>query len=223
MRAVQEHGFEIIPECFDPSEILSLRSALESTSLRRSRAGIRNALQVEAFRSIASDPRLVRLAQRTLGDDAVPFHATLFDKSPRSNRLVVWHQDTALPLREQREVSGWGPWSVKEGVTYAHAPAFALEQILAIRVHLDDSTAENGPLRILPETHTLGVLSDDSIHELANRIPPAECHVPAGGLLIMQPLVIHASSKATGTAPRRVLHIECTARTCFSGGVELIG
>jgi ectoine hydroxylase-related dioxygenase (phytanoyl-CoA dioxygenase family) len=218
---VQEQGLEIIPECFEHSEILSLRNALESTSLRRSRAGIRNALQIEAFRSVASDPRLLRLAQRTLGDNGVPFRATLFDKSPRSNWLVVWHQDTALPLRERREVPGWGPWSVKEGVPFAHAPAFALEQILAIRVHVDDSTAENGPLRILPETHTLGVLSDDSIHDLANRIPPVECHVPAGGLLLMRPLIVHASSKSTGTAQRRVLHIEYAAQACFAGGLEL--
>jgi hypothetical protein len=222
MNPLLDKGFEIVPECFGHSEILSLRSALESTSLHRSRAGMRNALQVEAFRSIASDPRLLRLAQRTSGENAVPFHATLFDKSPRSNWLVVWHQDTALPLREQREVSGWGPWSVKEGVTYAHAPAFALEQILAIRMHPDDSTAENGPLRVLPGTHCLGVLSDDSIHDLATRICPTECHVPAGGLLLMRPLVVHASSKTTGSALRRVLHIEYAARTCFSGGLELV-
>jgi hypothetical protein len=46
---------------------------------------------------------------------------------------VAWHQDTALPLREQRDVAGWGPWSVKDGVNYAHAPAQALERILALR------------------------------------------------------------------------------------------
>src|SRR6476620_6131334 len=124
MNPLLDKGFEIVPECFGHSEILSLRSALESTPLHRSRAGMRNALQVEGFRSIASDPRLLRLAQRTLGETAVPFHATLFGKSPRSNWLVVWHQDTALPLRERREVPGWGPWSVKEGVPFAHAPAF---------------------------------------------------------------------------------------------------
>jgi ectoine hydroxylase-related dioxygenase (phytanoyl-CoA dioxygenase family) len=97
------------------------------------------------------------LAQESLGKSALPFRATLFDKSPSSNWLVIWHQDAALPIRERSDAPGWGPWSVKEGVVCAHAPASVLEQILAIRVHLDDSNQENGPLRVLPQTHTLGV------------------------------------------------------------------
>ena len=37
----------------------------------------------------------------------MPFRATLFDKSPQANWLVVWHQDTALPLRRRLDISGW--------------------------------------------------------------------------------------------------------------------
>ena len=76
------------------------------------------------------------IARETLGGEAFPFRATLFDKSPIANWLVVWHQDTALPLQERREAPGWGPWSVKDGVIYAHAPESALSQVLALRLHL---------------------------------------------------------------------------------------
>jgi hypothetical protein len=72
---------------------------------------------------LASDSRLLGITQEILGGEAVPFRATLFDKSWRANWLVAWHQDTALPLHEKKEMTGWGPWSVKDGVTYAHAPA----------------------------------------------------------------------------------------------------
>ena len=41
------------------------------------------------------------MAQEVLGRAALPFRATLFDKSPTPNWLVVWHQDTALPLCER--------------------------------------------------------------------------------------------------------------------------
>jgi ectoine hydroxylase-related dioxygenase (phytanoyl-CoA dioxygenase family) len=222
MNLLLDHGFAIVPGCLGHGEVAFLLSAIEDSSLHRSRAGMRNAFQIDVVRLLAHDARLITLAKQLLGDNAVPFRATLFDKSAGSNWLVVWHQDTALPLRERREVPGWGPWSVKEGAVYAHAPASALKRVLAIRVHLDDSTAENGPLQILPRTHCLGVLSDDSIHELANRIPATECHVPAGGLLLMRPLAVHASSKTTGSEPRRVLHIEYAARTCFPGGLELV-
>jgi ectoine hydroxylase-related dioxygenase (phytanoyl-CoA dioxygenase family) len=152
----------------------------------------------------------------------VPFRATLFEKSLHSNWLVVWHQDTALPLRQRQDVHGWGPWSVKEGVICAHAPALALEQVLAIRVHLDDSDAKNGSLRVLPQTHTLGVLSDDAIHDMATRTPAVDCHIPIGGILLMRPLLVHSSSKAKcEAAHRRVLHIEYASCLSFPGGIEL--
>lgn len=182
---------------------------------------MRNAIQIDAVRSLALGSSLMSFASEGLGDRAIPFRATLFDKSPHSNWLVVWHQDTALPIRERLDANGWGPWSVKEGVLCAHAPASALEQILAIRVHLDDSTAENGPLKILPATHRLGVLSDDAIHELAERTPTTECRVGSGSLVLMKPLIVHASSKSKNDAPRRVLHIEYSAARRFPGGLEL--
>jgi len=171
--------------------------------------------------ALASDPRLLNIACRVLGGEARPFRATLFDKSPTSNWLVVWHQDTALPLLERHELPGWGPWSVKEGVIYAHAPATALEQVLALRVHLDESSDRNGPLRVLPGTHLMGVLTDDAIEQLASQIAAVDCVVPAGGVIAMRPLIVHASSKSLIEAPRRVLHIEYAARMVMADSLEL--
>lgn len=224
MGALEEQGFELIGDALDRRTVSSLIDALEITSVHRSRAGMRKAFEIDAVRSLAFDSSLVNLAKQALGNSAIPFRATLFDKSQTSNWHVVWHQDTALPLRERREVPGWGPWSMKEGVICAHAPASALEQILAIRVHIDDSTAENGPLRVLPGTHKLGALSDDAIQELAARLQPLqpfECAVPSGGILLMKPLLVHASSKAKNGWSRRVLHIEYAANKCLPGGLEL--
>lgn len=182
---------------------------------------MRHAMRNPSVAAIARDSRLLEMARHALGSQAIPFRATLFDKSPASNWLVVWHQDTALPLRERREVSGWGPWSIKDGVNYAHAPSSALEQVLALRLHLDNSAAENGPLRVLPGTHTRGVLNDDELHELSTQIPAIDCLVPRGGILPMRPLVVHASSKSQSDAPRRVLHIEYAAASAIADGLEL--
>jgi hypothetical protein len=146
-----------------------------------------------------------------LGHAAIPFGATLFDKSPSSNWLVAWHQDTGLPLVKKTEEPGWGPWSIKEGVNYAHAPSEALEQVLALRVHLDDSESANGPLRVIPETHCDGVLSDSEIKKRASTSQGVECTVARGGVIAMRPLIIHAS-KAENDSPGRVLHIECASR-----------
>jgi hypothetical protein len=153
---VSSDGFAIIPEVLSECEIADLKSMLDRSELPRSRAGMRHAMRNARVAALARDSRLMAMAQEVLGR-AAPFRATLFDKSPTSNWLVVWHQDTALPLCERREVPGWGPWSIKHGVNCAHAPASALEQVLALRLHLDDSIAENGPLRVLPGTHSLGL------------------------------------------------------------------
>jgi ectoine hydroxylase-related dioxygenase (phytanoyl-CoA dioxygenase family) len=158
--------------------------------------------------ALASDSKVLEIARQILGHKARPFRATLFDKSPSSNWLVVWHQDTALPLLERHEVLGWGPWSVKEGVFYAHAPATALEQVLALRVHLDESNDRNGPLRVLPGTHLMGVLTDDAIEQLTSQIAPVDCLVATGGVVA----IVHASSKSLIETPRRVLRIEYAAR-----------
>ena len=217
MGFVDQQGFEIVLNVVSPQEIHSVAESISTSSISRSRAGMRHALQVSTVRSLAESETLVKLAGQCLGQGALPFRATLFDKSAHSNWLVVWHQDTALPLKRKKEVAGWGPWSVKEGTICAHAPASALEQVLAVRVHLDDSNAENGVLKILPGTHDSGVLSDDAIHELAARTPAVECCVPAGGVLLMRPLVVHASSKTRSVTSRRVLHIEYASRTCLDG------
>lgn len=221
MHSLEHDGFAIISGVVPAPTISALIDSVHHPIARRTRAGIRNILRIPAVRELALQEKLFGLARQALGAGATPFRATLFDKSAGSNWLVVWHQDTALPLCERREVSGWGPWSVKEGVICAHAPASALENVLAIRVHLDNSTKDNGPLRVLPGTHKSGVLSDDEIYDLANKTAPFECHVNAGGALLMRPLLVHASSKSKPNASRRVLHIEYATTLFISNGLEL--
>jgi Phytanoyl-CoA dioxygenase (PhyH) len=218
---IDAEGFAVIANVFGTDEMDGLRAELGRTRLKRSRAGIRHALGNPIVAELAGQPRLLEIARQVLGAEALPFRATLFDKSPISNWLVVWHQDTALPLLKRCELPGWGPWSVKENVVYAHAPATALEQVLALRVHLDDSTKQNGPLRVLPGTHTLGVLSDDAIESVVSRVAAVDCMVTIGGVVAMRPLIVHASSKSLIEAPRRVLHIEYAAHLAIADNLEL--
>jgi ectoine hydroxylase-related dioxygenase (phytanoyl-CoA dioxygenase family) len=212
-------GFTIWPGVISEREVAGLIATLAATD--RSRAGVRHLMAHPAVTALAGDSRLVALAQSVLGASAQPYRATLFEKSGKSNWLVVWHQDTALPLRSRTDRPGWGPWSRKAGVLYAHAPAAALERVVALRLHLDDSTSENGPLRVLPGTHTVGVLSDAELQALAKRVTPRECTVDQGGIICMRPLLVHASSKSRVSAPRRVLHIEYAPSLQLEAELEL--
>jgi len=217
----REQGYGVIPGVLGREEVERLIGEVSRANLPRSRAGVRHAMRIAAVAEIARTVALSGIAREILGKGAFPFRATLFDKSPTANWLVVWHQDTALPLRERRETAGWGPWLVKEGVNYAHAPASALEQVVTLRVHLDDSTSENGPLRVLPGTRTRGVLADEEIHELAGEVAAVDCLVARGGVLVMRPLIVHASSKSQSEESRRVLHVEYAAAREMADGLEL--
>lgn len=218
---IEEDGFAVLPSVFPPTFVDRVLEQILALSPARSRAGVRHALALGPVAEVAKYSLLVEIARAVLGNDAFPYRATLFEKSPNANWLVVWHQDTAMPLCSRLEVHGWGPWSVKERVLYAHAPASALSQVLALRVHLDASTSANGPLRVLPQTHTLGVLSDECIHELSTRISPVDCIVPKGGVAAMRPLIVHASSKSRVELPRRVLHIEYAASESIAAPLQI--
>jgi hypothetical protein len=214
-------GFSIVPRVFEPVELAPVAALFARGLATRSKAGARHLLGTPLVRDLARDGRLLALAGEVLGSSPIPFRATLFDKSADANWLVVWHQDTALPLRRRVEAPGWGPWSVKAGVLYAHAPAVALEQVVALRVHLDDSTTLNGPLRVLPGTHKQGLLSDERIASLSQETRPVECLSPEGGVLAMRPLLVHASSKSRDARPRRVLRIEYAANVGLASDIAL--
>lgn len=219
--SVEEQGFAIVSNVLNGEEISSLAMHCEEMDRLHGRAGARHLMKDPVIAALARKHCLIALAESVLGAGARSFKATLFDKSPESNWLIAWHQDTALPLLERRDTPGWGPWSVKEGITYAHAPASALRKILALRLHLDNSTELNGPLRVLAGTHTRGILSDDEVDGLVKELPQRTCLVPKGGVLIMRPLLIHASSKSVTAASRRVLHIEYAPTSPIAQGLQL--
>jgi ectoine hydroxylase-related dioxygenase (phytanoyl-CoA dioxygenase family) len=215
-----ERGYEVREDVMTGDEVARLAFAVVRVG-GRSRAGARHLMKHPLVADLAGDPRLLAMARSALGGRAVPYRATLFDKSPGSNWLVVWHQDTALPVRVRHDAPGWGPWSVKAGVHYAHAPAAALQSIVALRVHLDDSLLENGPLKVLPGSHNMGVLPDSAIRTAVAAGQPQECTVRRGGVIVMRPLLVHASSKSMVEAPRRILHIEYATALRLDSELEL--
>ncbi len=218
---LDEQGFAIVPSVLSTRELIPILVSLADLEPPPGRAGIRHVLGHPTVNVVAHTPALMEMAQAVLGGAAFPFRATLFDRMPEGNRLLNWHQDIALPLQQQVEAPGWGPWSVRQEVIYAHAPASALQQILALRLHLDDCTEQNGPLRVIPGTHGLGVLSEEEIERHTTFQEPVECMAARGGAVAMRPLAIHAFSKSRSQAPRRVLHIEYAATANLGDGLRL--
>lgn len=208
-RPLDVRGFEVASHVVSATTRDDLRSVFDR--LVGAAPGNRQGLGDPVVRAIASSLAIRDLVAPVLGPHAFAYRATLFDKTPITNWLVAWHQDLVVPVAERRDVPGYGPWSQKGGTWFVQPPVEVLRGLLAVRIDLDGSDATNGALRVLPGTHRLGVLPPARLAEVAATVAPVTCAVPAGGALLMRPLLLHASSKAATATHRRVVHIEFAA------------
>ena len=131
---------------------------------------------------------------------------TYFEKSQAQNWLVALHQDVSIAVAERVAEPALGGWSEKEGVVFVRAPLAVLEHMVALRLHLDPCGRADGALKVIPGSHIHGYI--DAADAPAWREQSAEqiCPVPVGGGLLLRPLLLHSSSRATGSSQRRVLH-----------------
>jgi len=75
-------------------------------------------------------------------------------------------------------------------------------------LHLDDADRDNGCLKVVPQSHHLGILSQSELTDVVNSKEPYLCEVEVGDLVIMKPHTLHSSSKSAKAKHRRVVHIE---------------
>lgn len=218
---MKDPGYWIEDKLFSDAECGLILDCLSRHEVKRSRAGARNLMAIPEIRELAQDERLLRIGERIQGRRLVPYKATLFEKTGKANWLVAFHQDTALPIETYIDFEGWGPNSKKEGVTFVHAPTWALTQILALRIQLDQSTSLNGPLRVIPNSHHKRLLTDDDFERCMSAENAVECTAGRGGVIAMSPLILHASSKAITDEPRRVIHIEYASTLDLAPGIRL--
>ena len=144
--------------------------------------------------------------------------AIYFDKTPESNWYVTWHQDIVINVKEKIETEGYTAWTKKGGVLGVCAPEEILKDTITIRIHLDDTDETNGALKVVPGSHNKK-LSDEEISLITQNSIPHICDVTTGGIQMMKPLLLHASSKATSQKHRRVIHLEFNSIE-LSGGLE---
>jgi ectoine hydroxylase-related dioxygenase (phytanoyl-CoA dioxygenase family) len=218
--SIRDIGYSTFEEVLTHQECDFITRAVGNAS-SSGRAGARNLMSNPAVAELAFDSRLLQFAADALGTKASPFRATLFEKSGAANWRVLWHQDRALPMSQRFNSCEWGPWSTKAGVLYALAPAWALKTVVALRVHLDASTRDNGPLQVIPNSHKAGVLSATAIRREISSQEADTCLVGRGGILTVRPLLLHSSTKARCDEPRRVIHIEYAHSLDFGTGLRL--
>jgi ectoine hydroxylase-related dioxygenase (phytanoyl-CoA dioxygenase family) len=222
----QRDGYRIFDPVFSQKEMAKLIEILnrnsDGESVRRKSEvyAIRNLLEtIPDLRVLVEDSRIRSIIEPILGSEYFVVRSLLFDKIPGANWKVTWHQDCMITVRQRIATPGFGPWSTKAGILHVQAPANVMENILALRIHLDDCGTENGPLRILPGTHRGGILTDEEVKHWSSTVAPVICTVQSGGILALRPLLLHASSPAQTPAHRRVIHLEIASEK-LPGGLE---
>ena len=136
--------------------------------------------------------------------------ALYFDKPRLSNWFVPYHQDLSISVKEKHNIPGYKNWTFKKGQYGVQPPSDILENTLTIRIHLDDTDENNGALRVLPSTHLKGVI----LHNKIQKAIASEkiCVQKSGSIMLMRPLLLHASNKSHNENKRRVIHLEFSNR-----------
>jgi hypothetical protein len=215
---VEKNGFATCRAVGSSSEITDL---LVAFSRMNQHPGLRKKIGVFAVRNLleecpeirrfANSPKVRRLIEPVLGAACFPVRGILFDKVPEANWKVPWHQDVTIAVQNKVEVDGFGPWSIKADVLHVQPPAAVLDKMLSVRLHLDPCGEENGALRVLPGSHRQGRIAEDLIPAIRESSPEHVCVVGAGDVLLMKPLLLHASSASRVPNHRRVVHLDFAA------------
>ncbi len=200
---IANDGFEIVPSNIG----LEVKDALRATLFESGKAGVRCLLDEPIVQRCAGILRDRLCAVGILPPTARAIQAIAFDKTADSNWKVTWHQDVMFPFARSVTSSGFDLPSKKEGVDYARPPKQVLEEMIAVRLHLDDCDETNGPLKVAPGSHRHGILRNTEISDYIARHGEATCLAKEGEALLMRPLLLHSSSTAALPKHRRVLHI----------------
>ena len=202
---LQRQGYLIVEPGLDCGEILRAETEIDSLSIRG--AGSRSLLSHAWCRQLGTLVKGQPTVSSLLSKDAVAVQCILFAKSSVRNWLVRMHRDRSFPVKRRTSEADWAGWSWKEGKLFARPPRKIVESLLAVRVHLDETNEQTGALQVVPESHR----DDGKVG------PRVVCSVSKGGLLVMHPSLLHASSKLA-SGQRRVLHYVFGPSNSLVGG-----
>lgn len=211
---IDELGFSVVNDIYTEGEIKQILTIIESTdsdkaTFRKSEDlfAIRQFLiELPGITALVFNDTLKKLLNDVFGPKYFAVKSIYFDKPEKSNWYVAYHQDLTISVDQRITLEGFGPWTVKQNQFAVQPPIDILERNFTIRIHLDDTSVDNGALKVVPGSHLQGVYRPETInwekqHEVI-------CEVDRGGIMFMKPLLLHSSSRTTNGQKRRVIHIE---------------
>lgn len=212
---IETAGVTVLNDVFTDAEVENLQSMMQQAEDRENLLfrktadlfAIRQFLKaVPSVKSIILTPKLHSIISSLFGDDYFIVKSIYFDKPPLSNWFVAYHQDLTISVKEKIETPGFATWTVKQGQFAVQPPLSILEDNFTIRIHLDDTNADNGALKIMSGSHLKGIYRPETVDPGTKE--ELFCEVPKGGIMVMKPLLLHASNRTVNEGRRRVIHIE---------------
>ena len=216
MNGVKQQGYQIIRQVFSGDEIREFGEEADRVAGEAGSVCVRRLMERSSkFAWLSRSARLAGL----LGNGMRPVRSILFDKTADANWPVAWHQDLTIAVRGRTTVPGYGPWSIKDGVPHVQPPLSLLQKMLTARIHLDVTDESNGALQVIPRSHQSGRVEPGKIVEFFSGVF-VSCECAPGDVLLMSPLILHASKKASKPSRRRILHFEYAGAEILPDGLE---
>ena len=209
-----EKGFSVIEDIYTHDEVQRILEVIATTDT--SKDTFRKSSDLFAIRQFLKEvpntfdlifnDQLRAVIKEVAGDDFFVVKSIYFDKPEASNWYVAYHQDLTISVDRKIDIANFGPWTTKQNQFAVQPPTTILENITTIRIHLDDTDAHNGALRVVPQSHLKKIYRPETINW--EEEAEVSCSVKQGGLMLMKPLTLHSSGRTTNNKKRRVIHIE---------------
>lgn len=214
IESLEVNGHAVISDVFCKAELDVIVALIEGAkpaqpepSQGRELYAIRRLLQtIPALRSLVLIPALMEIVALFGPEGTFLTKSIYFDKPAASNWFVALHQDISISVKERVAAAGFGQWTQKEGIIGVVPPVGILENTLTVRIHLDETDGNNGGLQVVPGSHRWGIVRKETLDRAALHVVTPR--VPAGGVMLMRPLTLHASRRSALGGRRRVIHLE---------------
>ena len=224
---LESDGYCLVPSVFDQSTVEALREKIESANRTDIESALKSRGTVFAARNLidsipdllasVDSPALRELLTQTLGADFGLVRALYFDKpSDRSWNLPL-HKDLTIAVKDNSlPTTHFSKPTRKAGVDHVEASQTVLENMLTLRIHLDQVTESNGPLEVVPGSHQSGKQNEATPNDRVKIL------CDAGDVLAMRPMLSHGSGHTDpeGNLRRRILHLEFCGTELLSDGFQ---
>ena len=226
LNEINSEGFTIINNVYSDNEIEKLISLIENiTENSTENSTFRKSQDLFAIRQFHKEipetipyifnENLKDILESNFGKGYFITKSIYFDKPEKSNWFVAYHQDLTISVDKKVEIENFGNWTIKQNQFSVQPPKEILEDNFTIRIHIDKTTKDNGALKVINNSHSKGILRIENLN--FEKEKETICEVEEGGVMIMKPLLFHASNKTTNNQRRRVIHIEFSKKQLPKG------